>query len=89
MRFATPIIILQQSVHAFHNRLNHDPRDVAGHQYNELDVVVATALPGASDDRVIGSGNSICSALRTSGWSSRSMGHLRKVTCAGTPFPTG
>ena len=50
--FATPIIADVQSVRAFHNRLNHDPRRMMWRVTNGLDAV-ATALPDAGDNTAI------------------------------------
>lgn len=47
--FATPIIADVQSVRAFHNRLNHDPRRMMWRITNGRDAV-ATALPDAGDN---------------------------------------
>jgi len=50
--FATPIIADVQSVHAFHNRLNHDPRRMMWRVTNGRDAV-ATALPDAGDNNAL------------------------------------
>jgi len=50
--FATPVIADVQSVRAFHNRLNHDPRRMMWRVTNGLDPV-ATALPDAGDNTSI------------------------------------
>jgi Lipase (class 3) len=47
--FATPILADVQSVHAFHNRLNHDSRRSMWRITNGLDAV-ATALPDSGDN---------------------------------------
>ena len=86
--FATPIIADVQSVHAFHNRLNHDPRRMMWRVTNGLDVV-ATALPDAGDNRAIPLGEFNLFSFAHLGMELTLRGAPEKCVVSGNAFPHG
>ena len=86
--FATPIIANVQSVHAFHNRLNHDPRRMMWRVTNGLDVV-ATALPNAGDYRGIPLGEYNLFSFAHLGMEIALRGPPEKSVVGGNAFPNG
>jgi hypothetical protein len=62
----------------FHNRLNYEPCRTMWRVANRLPPIRATNLPPRSV-------HSTCSALRISGWGSRSVRYPRRVSYAGYP----
>ena len=86
--FATPIIADVQSVHAFHNRLNHDPRRMMWRVTNGLDAV-ATALPDVGDNRAIPLGEFNLFSFAHLGMELTLRGAPERSVVCGNAFPHG